>query len=99
MSNVCGQLLIGGSLSLKGKTMPVTVFLSTTLRDCVPGYNPVEGAVIDADAPLTVADLAVRLGLPVKEIKIVMINGRHAGMDDILSTDDRVGLFPAVGGG
>lgn len=79
--------------------MPVNIFLSTTLRDCVPGYNPAKGLFVDVEAAVSVAELAAQLGLPLQEIKIVMINGRHAGVDGMVSDGDRVGLFPAVGGG
>jgi sulfur carrier protein ThiS len=73
--------------------------LSTTLRTCVPGYNPVTGLCLDLPESLTVGDLADRLGLPRGEIKIIMLNGRHAGFAQIVRDGDRIGYFPAVGGG
>jgi molybdopterin converting factor small subunit len=58
----------------------------------------------DADAhPVapgeTVAALVKRLGIPPEELKLVFVNGAHAGLDAPLADGDRVGLFPAVGGG
>lgn len=79
--------------------MAITVFLSTTLRDSVPGYNPIDGLALACAAPMTVVDLARSIGLPVPEIKIVMINGRRHEMDALVKDGDRVGFFPAVGGG
>ena len=48
---------------------------------------------------LTVAGLTAALGLSPDEVKVAFVNGLHAGMDQELKDGDRVGLFPAVGGG
>lgn len=58
----------------------------------------------DADAyPLaqgdTPASVAARLGIPAEEIKLVFVNGTHAELTAPLKDGDRLGLFPAVGGG
>jgi len=47
----------------------------------------------------TVGGLVARLGIPPEELKLVFLNGLHAGLDAALKDGDRVGLFPAVGGG
>lgn len=73
--------------------------LSTTLRACVPGYAPAEGLSLAWDGPVSAGELAAKIGLPVKEIKIVMLNGRHAGLEQIINDGDRISYFPAVGGG
>ena len=52
--------------------MKLTVKLSTTLRDCVPGYEPEAGLQVDMPEGGTVAQLAQHLGLPLQDIKIVM---------------------------
>nr|WP_320049135.1 MoaD/ThiS family protein [uncultured Desulfuromonas sp.] len=39
------------------------------------------------------------LGIAVEELGVLMINGRHAGVDQILHDGDSVGIFPLVGGG
>lgn len=79
--------------------MTVTLMLSTTLRQYVPNYTPATGIALELDAPLTVRELAEKLGLPLPEIKIVMLNGRHATFDQRINDNDRIGYFPAVGGG
>lgn len=79
--------------------MNVTLMLSTTLRNYVPGYTPSTGVLLNLDGPLTVRELAEKLGLPLAEIKIVMLNGRHASFDTRINDNDRIGYFPAVGGG
>lgn len=79
--------------------MAVNVFLSTTLRDSVPGYRPTDGLAVEVGAGTSAARLAETIGLPLGEIKIIMINGRHAKPDAPVRDGDRVGYFPAVGGG
>jgi len=79
--------------------MMLHVKLSTTLRECVPGYAPAEGVTAELDGGTTVEHLACKLGLPLQDIKIIMVNGRHADMDTRLADGDRVALFPHVGGG
>lgn len=81
------------------KFMTVQVKLSTTLRKYIPDYNPEQGLSIDLKEFISITALAKQLGLPLEEIKFVMLNGRCQPMDTILKADDRVAFFPAVGGG
>jgi molybdopterin converting factor small subunit len=77
----------------------IFITLSTTLRGRVPDYDPEQGLTLEADGPATVRTLAETLGLPLKEVKVVMLNGRHADLEDPVTDGDQVALFPAVGGG
>lgn len=77
----------------------VHVKLSTTLREAVPGYNPVAGLEILLPPCADIRQLAGQIGLPVHDVKIVMLNGTHASLDAPLANGDRVAFFPAVGGG
>ena len=81
--------------------MSVLVKLSTTLRDCVPGYDPVAGMEVDISAhgELSAEGLAAVIGIPRAEIKIVMVNGRQSALPTAVRDGDRVAYFPAVGGG
>jgi len=47
----------------------------------------------------TVDDLIRMFGIPAEEVAIVFVNGVHAEANTELRDGDRVGLFPAVGGG
>lgn len=58
----------------------------------------------DADAyPIaegeTAQSVVSRLGIPPEDLKLVFVNGNHAELSKPLADGDRVGLFPAVGGG
>lgn len=82
--------------------MSILIKLSTTLRDMVPGYEPETGLSVslkDGEASVTAGELASRIGIPLEEIKIVMINSRQSELDSVVANGDRVAYFPAVGGG
>jgi sulfur carrier protein ThiS len=79
--------------------MSVSVKLSTTLRSRAPGYDPLAGLELEHAPGLTAAGVMDRLGIPPREVKVVMINGRSAAPESPVADGDRVGLFPAVGGG
>lgn len=74
--------------------MTITVRLFATLRM----YGEKEQKVT-AEASVTPGDIIDRLRLPVSEVAIVMINGRHAILEAALNDGDVLSLFPAVGGG
>lgn len=79
--------------------MGVRVFLSTVLRRHVEGYDAESGLSFEPVDHETVRSACIRLGIPVEKIKMVMVNGRGASLDDPIRDGDRVGLFPPVGGG
>ena len=79
--------------------MPVLVKLSSSLRRFVPGYNALAGLHLLHRPGLTVAGVLQELGITISEVKIIMVNGVRTGPERTLTEGDRVGLFPAVGGG
>jgi sulfur carrier protein ThiS len=79
--------------------MKISVTLSTTLRNHVSDYKPEQGLSLEVNSPATVRTLVETLGLPLREVMVVMLNGRHACLDDPVVDGDQVALFPAVGGG
>ncbi|HMB31844.1 MAG TPA: MoaD/ThiS family protein [Desulfohalobiaceae bacterium] len=62
-------------------------------------YQPVNGDSFPVQDGNTVQDLLNRLGLNLEEVKLVFVNGEKAPLTLRLNQGDRVGLFPAVGGG
>jgi molybdopterin synthase sulfur carrier subunit len=79
--------------------MAVKIFLSSSLRKYAPRYDPLAGIERALDRPIRVRDLCKELDIPAETVKIVMINGKRAEMDAHVGEDDRVALFPPVGGG
>jgi molybdopterin converting factor small subunit len=75
--------------------MHVTVKCFATLSRHMPpdaDAHPVEQGE-------TARSLMERLGIPERELKLVFLNGSHVSLDAPLADGDRVGFFPAVGGG
>jgi sulfur-carrier protein len=79
--------------------MPLQVFLAATLRKYLPGYDAATGLSMEAPEGAIVRDVAHNLGVPEEEIRIIMVNGIGANLDTVLRGDERVALFPPVGGG
>lgn len=79
--------------------MAILVKLSASLRQKVAGYDPAAGLSLEPAGDLNVAGLLARMGLAPGDVKIIMLNGRAAALDSSVGDGDRVGLFPAVGGG
>ena len=63
------------------------------------GHTPEDADGLACRAGETVSELLARLGIAPEEVKIIFINGVKAELDSALVEGDRVGLFPAVGGG
>ena len=57
------------------------------------------GGHVKLAAPGTVGDLIRALDIPAGEVAILFVNGVHAEEATVLRDGDRVGVFPAVGGG
>jgi sulfur carrier protein ThiS len=79
--------------------MPLQVFLNATLRGYVPGYDPYQGLSLDIPSGTPVARIISHLGLPAAEVTLIMVNGRRRDADFPLEGDERLGLFPPIGGG
>jgi sulfur-carrier protein len=79
--------------------MALQIFLNASLRQYVPGYNPYQGITLEVAAGTTVARVVSRLGLPVQEVTLIMVDGRRQEADFILQGSERLGLFPPIGGG
>lgn len=88
-----------GNVIYEGKQMALKVFLSSTLRPYIPGYDPSEGVEFQVNRKTTVSELCKLMNIPMATIKIVMVNGKSEPFDYELQGDERIGFFPPVGGG
>ena len=79
--------------------MAIQVVLAASPRKYVPGYNSETGYAMTVEAGSTVRDLAGRLGIPEEEVKLMMVDGLGAKWEKPLNGNERVALFPPVGGG
>jgi molybdopterin converting factor small subunit len=67
------------------------------LRDYLPtGSNPHEAEVPEGG---TVRDVLNSLGVPEDKPRILLVNGRHAEIGQVLNDGDVLSVFPPVAGG
>ena len=79
--------------------MPLQILLNATLRQFVPGYDPYQGIFLEIPPGIPVFQIITRLGVPPEEVTLIMVNGVRQGPDFFLQGDERLGLFPPIGGG
>jgi len=56
-------------------------------------------AVREYPPGIEVLDIVQEIGIPAKELGIILVNGRHASLHDKLQDGDIVSLMPLIGGG
>lgn len=78
--------------------MVVEVRLYATLRRYAP-ESPGGVLSVEVSADDSVAELLGKMNISLAEVHIVMINGVISALESTLHDGDRLGLFPAVGGG
>ena len=79
--------------------MPLTVLLAATLRKYIAGYDAATGCAIAVAQGTSVREVAERLFIPEQEVKLIMVDGVHAEWQTVLTGNERLALFPPVGGG
>ena len=77
------------------KSIQIQVKLYATLGK----YLPSNADQYDCPSGTTAGDLTYLLNLPAEQVKLVFINGRRQPLTTVLKKNDRVGIFPPVGGG
>jgi molybdopterin synthase sulfur carrier subunit len=77
----------------------VEVRLYASLRKYHPGPESSRALVIKLSDKANLGDLLGELKIPKEEIAITMVNGRSEQEGYLLQADDRIGLFPLIGGG
>jgi molybdopterin synthase sulfur carrier subunit len=79
--------------------MPLQIFLNATLRQYVQGYDPYQGVSLEIPPGTRVGQVMAQLGLPAREVTLIMVDGRRQETDFSLQGNERLGLFPPIGGG
>lgn len=73
----------------------VEIHLFATLK----AFSPPNADHYPIETGMTIRQLISELHIPEKEAKLVFINGTKADLDSVLKHNDRIGIFPPVGGG
>lgn len=74
--------------------MNITIQLFATFRD--GRFKERQRAFTD---DITVGHIVSELGITENEIGMVLVNGRHASMGQVLNDGQILSLFPLLGGG
>ncbi|HJV64220.1 MAG TPA: MoaD/ThiS family protein [Geomonas sp.] len=74
--------------------MRVTIKLFATFRN---GRFKIEERELPEGTDIR--SIVLGLGLTEEEIGIIMVNGRHGNLDQVLKEKETLSLFPLVGGG
>lgn len=77
--------------------MAVTIQLK--LFATLSRFNPDSADRYEISEGTTINDLLSRLEIPTEKAKLVFVNGIKADLSQTLKGEDRVGIFPPVGGG
>lgn len=62
-------------------------------------YQPDSPGTYRLEEGTTIEELIRTVGVPDDEAKLVFVNGKRKERDYVLKDQDRVGIFPPVGGG
>ena len=62
-------------------------------------YLPEKSECLAIAEETTVEKLILDIGIPLNLVKLIFINGKRQDINYRLNNNDRVGLFPPVGGG
>ncbi len=77
----------------------IEVRLHASLERVRPGLKAGEVLPLDLKEETSGEQMVEALGIPKKGIHLILVNGRTRSFDHLLSDNDRVALFPPVGGG
>jgi molybdopterin converting factor small subunit len=78
----------------QGNVMELEIKLFANLRK----FNP-ELERIEVDDGTTIRELFDKAGIPPSDVAIVLVNGRHATLDQPLLDGETVAVFPPIAGG
>jgi len=79
--------------------MVLLILLNATLRRYRPDYDAGVGISLEVEPGTTVAKILPSLGVPAEEVTLLMVDGRRRNLDFVLQGNERVALFPPIGGG
>ncbi len=77
----------------------MAMHISLKLFATLARYRPSRSEACAIASGTTVHQLLSAQGVPLKEAKLIFINGVKASLDTVIQDGDRVGIFPPVGGG
>lgn len=80
-------------------TNPMSPSIRLHLFASLKSRQPSSGPTVAIETGMRMKDLLAQLNIPQDEIKLVFVNGLKADLETRLHGGERVGIFPAIGGG
>ena len=77
----------------------MTVYVEIMLFATLSRFTPVSASNYPVASGTTVKNLLNQLNIPEDEVKLVFVNGIQCDFKFVLKGDERIGIFPAIGGG
>ena len=81
------------------KPIRFEVRLYASLEKVRPRLKAGEPFFMELESGTTARQLMETLGIATKRVQLIFVNGVARGLHHVLSDDDRVALFPPIGGG
>ncbi len=75
------------------------VYIIIKLFATLKKYLPASAEHYPINPGTSVGELLVELQIPASLAKLIFINGKKGDSDSMISSGDRIGVFPPVGGG
>ena len=80
--------------------MRIFVKVFASLRKKYPEINDLNPLEMTINEGTTIAQIITKLNFEQEDVKIILINGLKASLDDVIEEEGCIiSLFPAVGGG
>lgn len=79
--------------------MKIQVHLYASLTRYLPDEIRGKEPWIEVPEGIAVRELLREWNVPPDQAKLIFINGVHAELDAVLKAEDRLGVFPPIGGG
>lgn len=79
--------------------MRIEANLYATLARYLPNELERGSCVMNIADGATVEDVLQQLNIPIGQVKLIFVDGVHAGLESNLKDGSRLGVFPPVGGG
>ena len=79
--------------------MDIEVKLFATLRDYLPKGSSRFSCKMEVDGRTRIQDVLLKLKIPDEIPKIILVNGIHGKLEQVLKEGDVMSVFPPVAGG
>lgn len=77
----------------------MTFTIELKLYATLQAYAPVDAASYPVEAGTSIGEIVEALNIPRDQVKLIFLNGVKCEPETPVNENDRIGIFPPVGGG